>query len=372
MPPSHRPRRVIGRTGVCAHDPPHLLTGLKRAFPATSGTVPGHRDQRRLRERSGSTGTCSGPRTWPGGLPVRHGRGLPAAGISRPTTHPRGRWSNRPAAASYGGFSRPRPPVAGTALPNGDILVNDDYNDRVIVIDPITHRIVWQYGHTGRPGSALGYPRRPGRGRPDASQLHADLARRDDGTAIGPGHRRRRRSAVGRDQRITVHDLHAQRQERDGMILKLASPSGMPMIVMHSRIPATRWPSASSQPNRMIQMMLPMTAADAHPPSRGDGPAERPQHIVRDPERGDPERDRDDQEEQEEADQPGQRVGDGHPDAAEHEPDHVEDGSHRIPRLVPRAPALPVGAIKAPRRARPAWPAPRGGTGTGAARLARA
>jgi hypothetical protein len=34
--------------------------------------------------------------------------------------------------------------------------VNDDYNDRVIVIDPAAHRIVWQYGHTGRPGTAPG------------------------------------------------------------------------------------------------------------------------------------------------------------------------------------------------------------------------
>ena len=27
----------------------------------------------------------------------------------------------------------------------------------MIVIDPVTNRIVWQYGHTGVPGSAPGY-----------------------------------------------------------------------------------------------------------------------------------------------------------------------------------------------------------------------
>ena len=43
-----------------------------------------------------------------------------------------------------------------------------------------------------------------------------------------------------------------------GMILKLAMPSGMPMIVMHSATPVTRCPMASHQPNRMIQMMLPI------------------------------------------------------------------------------------------------------------------
>jgi hypothetical protein len=37
-------------------------------------------------------------------------------------------------------------------LPNGKIAVNDDYRDRVVVIDPATKRIVWQYGKTDAPG----------------------------------------------------------------------------------------------------------------------------------------------------------------------------------------------------------------------------
>jgi hypothetical protein len=37
------------------------------------------------------------------------------------------------------------------------VLANDDHNDRVIVVDPRTDRIVWQYGHTGHPGRAPGY-----------------------------------------------------------------------------------------------------------------------------------------------------------------------------------------------------------------------
>ena len=36
-PPAHRPHRVIGRTGVCAHGPPHLFTSPNGAFPATNG-----------------------------------------------------------------------------------------------------------------------------------------------------------------------------------------------------------------------------------------------------------------------------------------------------------------------------------------------
>jgi hypothetical protein len=45
-------------------------------------------------------------------------------------------------------------PSLALPLANGNILVNDD---RVIVIDPRTSRIVWQYGHDGVPGSAPGY-----------------------------------------------------------------------------------------------------------------------------------------------------------------------------------------------------------------------
>jgi hypothetical protein len=40
---------------------------------------------------------------------------------------------------------------------NGDVLCNDDANDRVIVVDPHSQRIVWQYGHTGLEGTTPGY-----------------------------------------------------------------------------------------------------------------------------------------------------------------------------------------------------------------------
>jgi hypothetical protein len=47
-------------------------------------------------------------------------------------------------------------PSLALPLPNGDILCNDDRNHRVIVVNPHTDRIVWQYGATGVPGSAPG------------------------------------------------------------------------------------------------------------------------------------------------------------------------------------------------------------------------
>ena len=52
-------------------------------------------------------------------------------------------------------------PSLAVPLPNGDILVNDDYNDRVIVINPRTKRIVWQYGHLGVAGRAPGFLANP-------------------------------------------------------------------------------------------------------------------------------------------------------------------------------------------------------------------
>jgi outer membrane protein assembly factor BamB len=48
-------------------------------------------------------------------------------------------------------------PSLAMALPNGDVFLNDDYDDRVIVVDPRTNQIVWQFGHDGVAGSSAGY-----------------------------------------------------------------------------------------------------------------------------------------------------------------------------------------------------------------------
>jgi hypothetical protein len=52
-------------------------------------------------------------------------------------------------------------PSLALPLPNGDILANADWSDRVVVIDPRTDKIVWQYGHTGVAGSGPGYLYKP-------------------------------------------------------------------------------------------------------------------------------------------------------------------------------------------------------------------
>lgn len=47
-------------------------------------------------------------------------------------------------------------PSLAERLPNGLICVNDDYRHRVVIIDPQSMRIVWQYGDTDTPGTAPG------------------------------------------------------------------------------------------------------------------------------------------------------------------------------------------------------------------------
>lgn len=47
-------------------------------------------------------------------------------------------------------------PSLAEMLPGGLICVNDDYRNRVVIIDPKTSRIVWQYGDTDTAGTAPG------------------------------------------------------------------------------------------------------------------------------------------------------------------------------------------------------------------------
>jgi hypothetical protein len=47
-------------------------------------------------------------------------------------------------------------PSLAQELPNGDVILNDDYRHRVIVIDRQTRQIIWQYGVTDHPGKGPG------------------------------------------------------------------------------------------------------------------------------------------------------------------------------------------------------------------------
>jgi outer membrane protein assembly factor BamB len=168
-PPSHR---LVGATGSpaegCVHDPPRAWGSPNGAFPLEGGGT-------LVTEINGDWVDALSPTgrvlwsTHPPGVSypsdsneVRPGLyvtvGWESPGVLE-TFDRRGRlhWRYRPRS----GAPPLDHPSLALPLPNGDFLVNDDFNDRVIVVDPRTNRIVWQYGHTGVPGSAPGYLSRP-------------------------------------------------------------------------------------------------------------------------------------------------------------------------------------------------------------------
>lgn len=168
-PPSQRPAEALGSpVQGCIHDPPRTWASPNGAFPLQGGGV-------LVTEINGAwvdALTATGRLLWsthPPGVyypsdsnEVRPGLyvtvGWQSPGILE-TFDREGRlhWRYSPRA----GASPLDHPSLAEPLPNGDFLLTDDFNDRVIVIDPRTNRIVWQYGHTGMPGRAPGYLSRP-------------------------------------------------------------------------------------------------------------------------------------------------------------------------------------------------------------------
>lgn len=168
-PPLHSPERAFGSPAEgCHHAPPVAWGSPNGAFPTSGGGYV-------VTEINGA---------WVDGLS--------AAGQVGWATHPPGvyypsdtnqvrpglyvtvGWQSPGILETFDRHGRlhwryqPRPgdpqldhPSLALPLPNGDFLVNDDFNDRVIVVDPRTNRIVWQYGHTGVAGSSPGYLDRP-------------------------------------------------------------------------------------------------------------------------------------------------------------------------------------------------------------------
>jgi hypothetical protein len=158
-PPAHRPERVIGRPGYgCWHSPPVTWGSPNGAFPMTNGKYLVTEINGDWVDALGRSGHVSWSANPPGvaypsdSNEVYPGRYLTvdystAGQVVEFTAAGRRLWR-------FGGLNHPS---LGLPLPNGDVLVNDDFNDRVIVIDPVTNRIVWQYGHKGVPGTAPGY-----------------------------------------------------------------------------------------------------------------------------------------------------------------------------------------------------------------------
>jgi hypothetical protein len=168
-PPSHRPLRTSGSPAAgCVHSPPTAWGSPNGVFPlAGGGTL--------VTEINGDwvdAVSASGRVLWsthPPGVSypsdsneVRRGLfvtvGWESPGILETfDRHGRLRWRYHPRP----GAAQLDHPSLALPLPNGDFLLNDDFNDRVIVVDPRSNRVVWQYGHTGVAGRAPGYLSRP-------------------------------------------------------------------------------------------------------------------------------------------------------------------------------------------------------------------
>jgi hypothetical protein len=151
--------RQIGTDGVCRHDPP-------RSFGAINGDTPTPDGGLLVSEIPGSfvdSIAADGS--------LRYSVHAPVAYPSDP--QPMG--ANKILLADYAspgqvmimsrrgfvlwryrvtqGPGRLDHPSLAFELPNGNISVNDDYRHRVVIIDPHTKRIVWQYGLNDVPGT---------------------------------------------------------------------------------------------------------------------------------------------------------------------------------------------------------------------------
>ena len=163
QPPSHSPVRQIGSTAGCIHDPPRDFGSPNGAFPASNGDTIVTEITDDWVDVLSPSGQLLHAVHAPGlTYPSDTNQLRPGVFLSVDYTSPgaietfntKGHllWRFAPKGAN----ALDHPSLA-IPLPNGDILANDDYNDRVIVVDPQTNKIVWQYGHTGQPGTGPGF-----------------------------------------------------------------------------------------------------------------------------------------------------------------------------------------------------------------------
>jgi hypothetical protein len=163
-PGTQTPVQQLGRTGHCSH-----RTGTR--FSSPNGAFPQNNDGRFLVTEIGGDWVTSmgldGVISWSTHAPgVAYPSDTNQIGADRYLTvdysqpgkivefDHTGRllWQYAPT-----GADRLDKPSLAEPLPNGNILATDDDNNRVIVIDPTSSKIVWQYGHTGIAGRQPGY-----------------------------------------------------------------------------------------------------------------------------------------------------------------------------------------------------------------------
>ena len=168
-PGSHTPARVIGTsTNDCYHAPPSHWGSPNGAFPMANGHYIVTEINGDWVDEIDLNGTVFNSVHPPGvSYPSDTNEVRPGVFVTVSYSDPgvletfdaKGNllWRYAPLA----GDPQLNQPSLAVPLPNGDFLMNDDYNHRVVVIDPATDRIVWQYGHTHQSGSGPGYVAKP-------------------------------------------------------------------------------------------------------------------------------------------------------------------------------------------------------------------
>ena len=159
----HRLVRSIGRPGACVHDPPHSFASPNGDTPLPNGNI-------LVSEIGGSwideitrsghlVHSLRAPVSYPSDPQLTRTGNILVSDYSSPggvviLQRRTGRvlWRYQPAS----GPGELDHPSLATMLPNGDVLVGDDYNDRIVIIDRASKRIVWQYGQKGVAGTRPG------------------------------------------------------------------------------------------------------------------------------------------------------------------------------------------------------------------------
>jgi len=156
-------RRMWGRTGVCVANAPYTYGSPNGATPLPDGGVLITQIRGSRVTRLNAAGKVifdiHVPLFYPSDAQLDANGNVVVADYHSPGAvigiSPKGKllWRYGPKS----GPGRLDHPSLATPLPNGLVSINDDDRQRIVVIDPRTLRIVWQYGHTDRAGTAPGY-----------------------------------------------------------------------------------------------------------------------------------------------------------------------------------------------------------------------
>jgi len=152
--------RQWGRTGQCVHHPPTTFSQPNGDTPLPDGgllitEITGSRIVR-LDARGHVVFDIRAPVQYPSDAQLDGAGNIIVVDYSNPGAvvrlSPRGTvlWRYGPRT----GPGRLNHPSLAMPLPDGTIVLNDDDRQRIVVIDPGTNRIVWQYGRTDQPSRA--------------------------------------------------------------------------------------------------------------------------------------------------------------------------------------------------------------------------